>query len=100
MIKKFYEIYVFHEDKEEFISFVMGEFPDMKYASAQRRWYECKKHKLLHTYPDNEKSKPTVQKMILYNDLKKFHKTLTRKILYKQHFSPQECNWLEENKNL
>jgi len=94
-MNKFYIIYKDSDNRKDFIEKCKKKFPNLAESSFMRRWYDCKKVKLT-LFEEDEKNEPSIQKMIIYKDMKRIYKNVTRDMLYKYKFSAYECNWLED----
>ncbi len=83
------------KSKKEFIKLVLKNYPKLKYSTAERRYYD---YKVKLKYPSDEKTEPSILKMLLLQDAKKLKQKITREFLLIYGFTPYEINWLEEKK--
>lgn len=100
---KYKQEYLSTKSKEEFINLLLNRYSHLKRTTAFRRFYDLKKIygtqeqiKIIREpiYDSEEKSKPGIMRMMLFNDIKKYRIKITREYLRKYGFTPIEINWL------
>jgi len=102
---KYEDMYKKCSDKKKFIKLAL-KMKNIKINSAERRYYDMKKkfskNKKVEikkvTFPNDEKTKPSIYKMRELDDMKRFKCPIDRKFLYRFGFSKFEANWLQEEK--
>lgn len=95
---KYSREYLTTRNIKSFINLVLKHYPNIKEASAKRRYYdERKEHgEQQPIYSPEEKRKPSILKMYDVDDMKRYKMKITRQVLEKYGFSRYEINWLED----
>lgn len=85
-------------NKNEFVEMVLENYPNIKEATAKRRYYDMKKLYGVQSgrYTLNEKTKPRSLKILELKDMKRLNKKITKEYLIKYGFNDMEINWLED----
>ena len=84
---------------DEFIKRMKQKFPHLKDNTIKRRFYDCRKKlgpQIKYRYPNKEKQKPSILKMLIIKDMQRFKHNITKDRLFRFGFNLYEINWLED----
>jgi len=95
---KYDKEYISSNNKKEFVKKLLDRYPYLKESTAERRWYDLKKHNTRKTFikvSDGDVIvKPNMIKIKEYKEIKEMGFKITYEILKSNGFSKGEINWI------